>query len=217
MPSRLLVGASACALAAALSLPALAADMAPAEVVVTGQRSPVDLAAAPSPTEGVDARQIADTVNAVNAEDALRYLPDILGAKAPSGGCAGPDHHAHVRRRLVGPQPDLCRRGAAERPDRQQQFRRLASLRHGDAGGDRTGRCALRPLRRRLPRQFHRRGGELHHPYAGSSGGQPEGDRIAAVLRQIRDERHFPCWRTGRGDRRPDRAVELLAERKPFR
>lgn len=90
MSSRLLIGASACALAAALSPSAFAADMAPAEVVVTGQRAPADLAAAPSPTEGVDAVQLADTVSAVNAEDALRYLPDILVRKRHPGDTQDP-------------------------------------------------------------------------------------------------------------------------------
>ena len=92
MLSRLLTGASACALAAALSFPAAAtvAETSPSEVIVTGQRAPADLVNAPSPAEGVDAREIAATVNAVNAEDALRYLPDILVRKRHPGDVQDP-------------------------------------------------------------------------------------------------------------------------------
>jgi iron complex outermembrane receptor protein len=94
MNARLLAGAGACALAAALPLPAsslaAAAETIPAEVVVTGQRAPADLVNAPSPTDGVDAREIAVTVSAVNAEDALRYLPDILVRKRHPGDVQDP-------------------------------------------------------------------------------------------------------------------------------
>ncbi len=90
MPPRLMVTASAFALAASFALSAHAAEVAPAEVVVTGQRAPLDLIGAPSPTEATDAAHIAATVNAVNAEDALRYLPDILVRKRHPGDVQDP-------------------------------------------------------------------------------------------------------------------------------
>ena len=97
MPFRLLVGASAYALAAAFaSHAALAADVADvvappsAEVVVTAPHAAPDIINAPSPTEGVDAARIKTTVNAVNAEDDLRYLPDILVRKRHPGDVQDP-------------------------------------------------------------------------------------------------------------------------------
>ena len=92
MSTRLFVGASACALAAILCIPTLAAAAAfsPAEVVVTAQPRAPDIATAPSPAESIDAATIAATVNAVNVEDSLRYLPDILVRKRHPGDTQDP-------------------------------------------------------------------------------------------------------------------------------
>lgn len=84
-------GVSAFALAACLSTTALAAEGAAApEVVVTAQRPALDVQSAPNPISSVDAAQLADTVNAVNVEDALRYLPDILVRKRHPGDVQDP-------------------------------------------------------------------------------------------------------------------------------
>jgi iron complex outermembrane receptor protein len=74
--------------------PALAATTAGApqspEVVVTAPKPNLDVVSAPNPQSSVDAEAVAETVNAVNAEDALRYLPDILVRKRHPGDVQDP-------------------------------------------------------------------------------------------------------------------------------
>ena len=78
------LGASPLALAAALTLasPALATQVAPptslAPVTVTANRSVPELDHLPTTTESITAAQVADTINSVTIEDALRYLPNVL-------------------------------------------------------------------------------------------------------------------------------------------
>lgn len=84
-------GVCACALAAAFSSPALAVDLsAGPEIIVTAQKPTLDVLSAPSQSGTVDAQHIADTVNALNAEDALRYLPDIVVRKRHPGDVQDP-------------------------------------------------------------------------------------------------------------------------------
>ena len=52
----------------------------PPPIVVTGER----LERAPSTREALDAARIDETVNVVNVEDALRYLPSLLVRKRQS-------------------------------------------------------------------------------------------------------------------------------------
>ena len=87
--------ASASCLALAFVLPAapaLAADDADAPtatIVVTGaQRDTVENA--PSTTVSIDATRIAQTVNAVNTEDTLKYLPSLLVRKRHIGDTQAP-------------------------------------------------------------------------------------------------------------------------------
>lgn len=83
------------ACAALLSEPALAAPergrarRSEPEIIVTGQR-PHDIAPPPATAESVDAERIAATVNAVNSEDALRYLPSLLVRKRHIGDTQAP-------------------------------------------------------------------------------------------------------------------------------
>ncbi len=81
LPHSPFAAASALALAAALPpAPSHAQTAAPsaAEVVVTGARPTTSFSAAATTTASVTAGQVADSVNSVTVEDALRYLPDIL-------------------------------------------------------------------------------------------------------------------------------------------
>ncbi len=59
-------------------------------VIVTGERPAPDLKASPAPRATIDAARIAETVNAVNVEDALRYSPDILVRKRHPGDTQDP-------------------------------------------------------------------------------------------------------------------------------
>ncbi len=83
------------ALAAALAgcvIPALSqtVDQLLPEVMVEGYRSPADKVQSPATTERVTADSMADTTNAVNIEDALKYLPDVLVRKRFIGDTQAP-------------------------------------------------------------------------------------------------------------------------------
>ena len=74
--SPLMAGVSA-ALSVFALLPAQAADTQLGEVLVSGGRSsavPVNL---PASQAGMDARQIAASVNVINTEDVVKYLPSV--------------------------------------------------------------------------------------------------------------------------------------------
>ena len=69
--------------AAAFASPAFASDdpAAPptvSQVIVTGAKSVPELDHLPTTTESITAAKVADTVNSVTIEDALRYLPNVL-------------------------------------------------------------------------------------------------------------------------------------------
>ena len=84
MPRHTLAGASALVLAAALAHahPSAAAPdplaAAVSPVVVTADRSVAAIEHLPTTTESITAAAVADRVNVVTVEDALRYLPDVL-------------------------------------------------------------------------------------------------------------------------------------------
>ncbi len=91
MRTLILYGASALALAASHAR-AVESGATPPDttVVVTAERPAPDLKASPSPKTTIDAARIAETVNAVNVEDALRYSPDILVRKRHPGDTQDP-------------------------------------------------------------------------------------------------------------------------------
>jgi iron complex outermembrane receptor protein len=76
-------------LASAAALPArlaAAEEAEPPPIVVTGER----LERAPSTREALDAARIDETLNVVNVEDALRYLPSLLVRKRHIGDTQAP-------------------------------------------------------------------------------------------------------------------------------
>src|ERR1700761_2336223 len=87
----LLASASPAAVLAAEAPPA--ADSPPptvSGVIVTATSSEAHDKLAPSTTETVTAHDIADTVNAVNIEDDLKYLPDVFIRKRHVGDTQAP-------------------------------------------------------------------------------------------------------------------------------
>src|SRR3569623_2300906 len=104
MHSRLRSAASARALAAAIALaPLLAPTFARAgddelhrppqvaPIEVKAARSTADRNEIPVTTESVTAAQIARSVNALNVEDGLKYLPDVVIRKRPPGDVQAPN------------------------------------------------------------------------------------------------------------------------------
>jgi iron complex outermembrane receptor protein len=69
--------------------PALAADDADPPIVVTGQRS-ATIEQPPSTSEGLDAARIDESINVVNVEDMLRYLPSLFVRKRHIGDTQAP-------------------------------------------------------------------------------------------------------------------------------
>ena len=67
------------------------------EVTVKEAPSPVQKYQLPATTEGVTAGQIADTINVVNTEDALKYLPSLIVRKRNFG-----DQYAPLATRTSG-------------------------------------------------------------------------------------------------------------------
>ncbi len=61
----------------------------PRTIIVTGER-PAPLELPPATTESVDAARLDETVNAVNVEDSLRYLPSLLVRKRHIGDTQAP-------------------------------------------------------------------------------------------------------------------------------
>jgi iron complex outermembrane receptor protein len=61
-----------------------------AQVEVRASRSVVDGGQLPVRTEGISAAEITRTVNALNTEDALKYLPDVLVRKRHPGDVQAP-------------------------------------------------------------------------------------------------------------------------------
>lgn len=92
----LLYRGAATALLASLSAGAACADAetmnaaAVPEVVVTGERPAPELRPTAAPREVIDAGRIAETVSAINVEDALRYAPDIFVRKRHVGDVQDP-------------------------------------------------------------------------------------------------------------------------------
>ncbi len=71
--------------------PALAADTSPpADILVTAQTQKQTIENAPSTLATIDAATIATTINAVNVEDTLKYLPSLLVRKRHIGDTQAP-------------------------------------------------------------------------------------------------------------------------------
>ncbi len=88
MPRSFIAGALAIAVAAPTS--ALAHGVSPETVVVTAERAANARYQSPSRVESVTAQGAAERVNAINTEDLLKYLPDILVRKRHPGDTQGP-------------------------------------------------------------------------------------------------------------------------------
>jgi iron complex outermembrane receptor protein len=90
--SKLLLAASLAGLATAA--PACATDPAepPADtdITVTGQRPAKTIENAPSTSASIDAETIRATINAVNVEDTLKYLPSLIVRKRHIGDTQSP-------------------------------------------------------------------------------------------------------------------------------
>ena len=157
-------------LASAAALPArlaAAEEAEPPPIVVTGER----LERAPSTREALDAARIDETVNVVNVEDALRYLPSLLVRKRHIGDTQAP---LATRTSGVGASArSLIYADGVLLSALIGNNNTIASPRWGMVSPerDRAGRRALRPVRRRLSRQFDRRRRQSDDPPAGRARG----------------------------------------------
>jgi len=83
-------------MASAIALPAHAADdSAPGDdhrddILITAQRQQQTIENAPSTRASIDARTIARTVNAMNVEDVIKYLPSLIVRKRHIGDTQAP-------------------------------------------------------------------------------------------------------------------------------
>ncbi len=75
---------------AALATPSLADDAPPGDILVTAQKQQGRIENAPSSRATVDAKTIAATTNAVNVEDAVKYLPSLIVRKRHIGDTQAP-------------------------------------------------------------------------------------------------------------------------------
>ena len=62
-----------------------AAAESPREILVTGQKADATIDKPPATTVTIDAARIAQTVNAVSVEDALKYAPSLVIRKRSIG------------------------------------------------------------------------------------------------------------------------------------
>ena len=77
-------------LVAALATPAFAADAPPGDILVTAQKQQESIENAPATRATIDAKTIKATVNAVNVEDTVKYLPSLIVRKRHIGDTQAP-------------------------------------------------------------------------------------------------------------------------------
>jgi len=70
--------------------PAPSADDTGADILITAQRQRQSIENAPSTTASIDADQISRSVNAMNVEDTLKYLPSLIVRKRHIGDTQAP-------------------------------------------------------------------------------------------------------------------------------
>jgi iron complex outermembrane receptor protein len=86
----LLAGAAALGAGASRAEEAAEPSTQVGEVVVTGVRAQSDEKQIPASVETVDAQRVGETVNAINVEDQLKYLPGVLIRKRHIGDTQAP-------------------------------------------------------------------------------------------------------------------------------
>ena len=170
---------------------AAAEEAEPPPIVVTGERlerAPVDQRRARCRADRRDRQRRQCRGRAALSAEPAR-------AQAPYRRHPGAARHPHLGRRRQRAQPDLRRRRAALGADRQQQQQRLAALGDGLARRDRAGRRPLRPVRRRLSRQFDRRRRQSDDAPAGRPGGvaQPR-HRASSISANTARRAISPAW-----------------------
>ncbi len=100
----------------------------------------------------ITSKQIDETINLKDPEDAVKYMPSLFVRKRNDG-----DNQAVLATRSMGPQfqrahADLLRRSPDLGADRQQQLWRLAEVEFDFARGDRADRFPQRAILGRLSR-----------------------------------------------------------------
>jgi iron complex outermembrane receptor protein len=73
-----------------IATPAFAADAPPGDILVTAQTQQESIENAPSTRATIDAKTIKATVNAVNVEDTVKYLPSLIVRKRHIGDTQAP-------------------------------------------------------------------------------------------------------------------------------
>jgi len=91
----------------------------------------VEKFAYPQTIETVDQKKIADTVNIVDTEDGLKYMPSLFVRKRNYGDTQPTLATPHLGDQFERAHPRLCRRHPDLGPHRQQQHQRCAALGHG--------------------------------------------------------------------------------------
>ncbi|MDH7639860.1 TonB-dependent receptor [Sphingomonas oryzagri] len=76
--------------AASLATPAFATDAPPGDILVTAQQQQATIENAPATRATIDARAIKATINTVNVEDTLKYLPSLFVRKRHIGDLQAP-------------------------------------------------------------------------------------------------------------------------------
>ena len=162
----------ACALLASATAPhaAYADDGEQRDILVTATK-PATIEQPPATKASVTARQIEDQVNAVNIEDTLKYLPSLVVRKRHIGDTQAP---LATRTSGVGASArSLIYADGALLSALIGNNNTSASPRWGPgiAAGGCADRRSVRPVFRRLSRQFDRRGRRYHDTLARSLGG----------------------------------------------
>ena len=70
--------------------PAHATDAPPGDILVTAQKQQQTIENAPSSRATIDAKTIRATINAVNVEDTIKYLPSLIVRKRHIGDTQAP-------------------------------------------------------------------------------------------------------------------------------
>jgi hypothetical protein len=129
----------------------------------------------PQPVESITAERLEQTINLVDSQDAVKYMPSLYAAQAQRRRQPDGPGLARVGAQLQCAHAGLRGRYPAIGADRQQQHVRHPALGHDRARRDQTRRFSVRPVRGGLSRQFDGRRAEFHDAHAG----QVRGDRQA--------------------------------------
>ena len=163
----------------------------------------------PQKSYSITAKEIDETINLKDPEDAVKYMPSLFVRKRNDG-----DNQAVLATRSWG--LNSSARTLIYYDDLlisaligNNNIRRVAELEFDLAGSDRPRRFPQRPVRGRLSRQFDRRRAADHLENAGQAVRGRQGDGVGDAVEPVRHQGHLCDQPDQRRGGKPQRPVVL--------